>query len=227
MTAFRPPSSRPTSRYVPLRRRSASCCACGSTDETRKLLCWQARRNMEVAAAAKRKALLSGGEAALQPGRAASQASAVATSQGVTHSLQRTRQLMTQAHSWSQTCMSLTRCRRHHVMLLKSCTGTRAHERHTGRNGHEQRAAGSRARGAAFSPEPLWHLSPPAARSVLQHHLGHSALTNSRYCTRSGCPAVAQPFLASRVNSGDLAAHRSRCTLGWRCLCWCAPMCCR
>ena len=52
---------------------------------------------MESAAAAKRRALLSGGEAALQPGRAASQASALATSQGVTHGLQRTRQLMTQA----------------------------------------------------------------------------------------------------------------------------------
>lgn len=55
----------------------------------------QARRNTEAAAAAARKALLAGGDAAAAPGRAG-QATAVATSQGITKSLLRTRQLMAQ-----------------------------------------------------------------------------------------------------------------------------------
>ncbi len=55
----------------------------------------QARRNTEAAAAAARKALLAGGDAAAAPGRAG-QASVVVTSQGITKSLLRTRQLMAQ-----------------------------------------------------------------------------------------------------------------------------------
>lgn len=57
----------------------------------------QARRNTEAAAAAARKALLAGGQAEHAPARAAGQADVVSASQGITKSLLRTRQLMTQA----------------------------------------------------------------------------------------------------------------------------------
>lgn len=56
----------------------------------------QARRNTEAAAAAARRAMLAGGQAEQAPARAAGQAETVATSQGITKSLLRTRQLMAQ-----------------------------------------------------------------------------------------------------------------------------------
>lgn len=61
----------------------------------------QARRNTEAAAAAARRAMLAGGQAEQAPARAAGQAETVATSQGITKSLLRTRQLMAQVCWWN------------------------------------------------------------------------------------------------------------------------------
>jgi flagellar biosynthesis component FlhA len=55
----------------------------------------QARKNMEVAAAGRRQQLLAASAAGIAP-KKASETDAVASSQKITHSLQRTRQLMAQ-----------------------------------------------------------------------------------------------------------------------------------